>query len=288
MGRIQSRWVPATIIAGLATMLACQPAAAGTAKGISELMLTARFQGNASLLAVTNLPDGQASKQGYGVHEETAGELVSNVEGLFRLQIAASALAVSPPNSQSVASFTESAADVFFIFNDPTLNLGDQQITITFATTTSHYAFAYGGRGKANAATNYSLTGFGSHSALPAMSLGPPTSFLIKFPSTSGLNHAEEFSRTFMLSPGDSYNVNLGGATVAAGAYTQTAVPEAATWAMMIAGFALVGLANRAATVSKRGRQLPGSPPLSSVRKGRRLVYQQTTTSTVATSDFAP
>lgn len=225
-------------------LLTGQSATAGTAKAISSLVLAAQYDGNLQMFQRSDLTDGYSRKSGFGIHDETTSELLSFPETLWRLEIAASAFAVSPPTSRSVASFTEGAGTVFFVYNDPLLGLGDQTVKITFATATSLYAFAVGDYSVASAAASYSLTGVASREDIPILNYFPPVPFRITFPSIDGLNYAEEQSQTFVLRPGDAYQVSFGGATVAAAAYTSL-VPEPASWTMLITGFGLIGCALR-------------------------------------------
>lgn len=227
-----------------AMLVPTQTAMAGTAKAISEIKLSAQYDGDLRMFSRADLTDGTSHKSGFGIHEETVSELVSFPENLWELKIAASAFAVSPPTSQSLASFTEASGNIFWLFNDPALGLGDQTVKVTMAAVTSLYAYAEGDYAKAIAAASYSLNGRGTANDMPIMSLSPPFKFKITFPSVDGFNYAEEIAKTFVMHPGDHFVVSLGSATVAAAAYTSE-VPEPATWATMFAGFALAGGAMR-------------------------------------------
>ena len=233
---------------GLVALLAlfAQPAQASYASATSELDLTVEFEGPANFATFRDLNGGTLSLGGFGLFDRN-GSGQATVTGLVwkdKLLASADASAVWPqsPSSMGEASLFAKTGKILDLYNDPAFNAGTVRVRLIFgafgAIDTSAFGDAY-----AFASTDFKISGSGNSDPVnffyPSQPLTAETP-----PASTFLLYSAQFIGSFNMLPGDRYAVTLNNGYVTA--FTQAAaVPEPASWLVMLTGLAMIGLAMR-------------------------------------------
>jgi len=212
---------------------------AGGAIAASELHVKIAITADRLVNINMNITDFTESfKSGYGLHEEDNGGEASALLKSYESGIFATTFAFSPPTSDSRSGIGEKPGQIAVIDN---FSDAPKSVSITFSADLFLDAFAEGPFSYAAASGAYSYTGSGSAAALKFSDRGA-----IHVRGGQGIteDRPKEVTFTFMLPAQGTYRLFDGGSAVAALAHASEA-PEPASWALMLAGLALVGTAVR-------------------------------------------